>query len=637
MAVFVLYEIIDNLKKIWYTMHSEYIFVGGELMTKGFMDERTTVVAVSRLHGRKMNAQLKAEDLTFELQDVFFGNQNLSSKMNKDMEAIDGCLYDCIVNYRAWRKKSDVKELLNKRFEELQKKLTYASVPNNATDVIQSFLEEYYDDDKFLKQIEARFGLWSAIKRFLITHGDPDAPTQDKKKERVKGALQHAKGNYHALDDRSAKEMFTAMMKKLEIPKPTSEKGGFYEVGGVVNNWLNDAETVSREVVLRTAFGLNLDDAEAKELLRSGQCDPFDPTDLYDSVIRYGLWHGMTLMKTTALYERTFLEFLQRLYEFPDWRGFGTYQKDMEFSDYYHAEQQILNILSLDEREFVQALMPLIRISKEKIVEALSLTSQLSNADAYTSALSAYAAALETGEETREIVDTIVSVLTECRAKGANEKKTTSALNSKLESYVSYLEYKRQALMQKPLQEQLNMLKNSVDELRVIMVSDVMAYEVDKQIRKVRESVHYQQHPKDTDKSRNAVDRLEQRVAKLMAYLVDGAKVEQRDIGENPFTAERILSLLKGEKLVERSDLLRLAYFDTLMEYYLVKDHGNVADEEAAAYFEKKANELLRNAVYPELYVRSPLDCLMIHSLCQGEECVRVYQKLMPNQMESEE
>ena len=308
----------------------------------------------------------------------------------------------------------------------------------------------------------------------------------------------------------------------------------------------------------------------------------------------------------------------------------------MTFSDYYHAEQQILNILSLDESKFVQALMPLIRISKEKMVEALSLTSQLSNADAYTSALSAYAAALETGEETREIVDTIVSVLTECRVKGANEKKTTSALNSKLESYVSYLEYKRQALMQKPLQEQLNMLKNSVDELRVIMVSDVMAYEVDKQIRKVRESVHYQQHPKDTDKSRNAVDRLEQRVAKLMAYLVDGAKVEQRDIGENPFTAERILSLLNGEKLVERSDLLRLAYFDTLMEYYLVRDHGNVA-EESAAYFEKKANELLRNAVYPELYVRSPLDCLMIHSLCQGEECVRVYQKLMPNQMESEE
>lgn len=605
-------------------------------MTNSIMDERTTKVAVSRLRGRKMSAQLKAEEMTFKLQDVFFADQNLSSKMNKDMEAIEAFLYNCIYDYRSWRKKSDAGKTLDSRLTELQGKLTYARIPDDAGDLLLCFLEEYYDDDKFLKQIEARFGFWSALKRFLITHGDPDAPTQDKKKDRAKGALQHAKGNYHALDDRSAKEMYTAMMKKLEIPKPTSEKGELYKVGGVVNNWLNNAEKVSREIVLRSAFGLQLDDAEAKELLRSGQCDPFDPTDLYDSVIRYGLRQGMTLMKTTALYERIFLEFLQRLHELPDWRGFGTYQENMTFSDYYHAEQQILNILSLDESKFVQALMPLIRISKEKMVEALSLTSQLSNADAYTSALSAYAAALETGEETREIVDTIVSVLTECRVKGANEKKTTSALNSKLESYVSYLEYKRQALMQKPLQEQLNMLKNSVDELRVIMVSDVMAYEVDKQIRKVRESVHYQQHPKDTDKSRNAVDRLEQRVAKLMAYLVDGAKVEQRDIGENPFTAERILSLLNGEKLVERSDLLRLAYFDTLMEYYLVRDHGNVA-EESAAYFEKKANELLRNAVYPELYVRSPLDCLMIHSLCQGEECVRVYQKLMPNQMESEE
>ncbi|MBQ8010011.1 MAG: hypothetical protein IJ265_00435 [Oscillospiraceae bacterium] len=605
-------------------------------MTNSIMDERTTKVAVSRLRGRKMSAQLKAEEMTFKLQDVFFADQNLSSKMNKDMEAIEAFLYNCIYDYRSWRKKSDAGKTLDSRLTELQGKLTYARIPDDAGDLLLCFLEEYYDDDKFLKQIEARFGFWSALKRFLITHGDPDAPTQDKKKDRAKGALQHAKGNYHALDDRSAKEMYTAMMKKLEIPKPTSEKGELYKVGGVVNNWLNNAEKVSREIVLRSAFGLQLDDAEAKELLRSGQCDPFDPTDLYDSVIRYGLRQGMTLMETTALYERIFLEFLQRLHELPDWRGFGTYQENMTFSDYYHAEQQILNILSLDESKFVQALMPLIRISKEKMVEALSLTSQLSNADAYTSALSAYTASLETGEETREIVDTIVSVLTECRVKGANEKKTTSALNSKLESYVSYLEYKRQALMQKPLQEQLNMLKNSVDEIRVIMVSDVMAYEVDKQIRKVRESVHYQQHPKDTDKSRNAVDRLEQRVAKLMAYLVDGAKVEQRDIGENPFTAERILSLLNGEKLVERSDLLRLAYFDTLMEYYLVRDHGNVA-EESAAYFEKKANELLRNAVYPELYVRSPLDCLMIHSLCQGEECVRVYQKLMPNQMESEE
>ncbi len=605
-------------------------------MTNSIMDERTTKVAVSRLRGRKMSAQLKAEEMTFKLQDVFFADQNLSSKMNKDMEAIEAFLYNCIYDYRSWRKKSDAGKTLDSRLAELQGKLTYARIPDDAGDLLLCFLEEYYDDDKFLKQIEARFGFWSALKRFLITHGDPDAPTQDKKKDRAKGALQHAKGNYHALDDRSAKEMYTAMMKKLEIPKPTSEKGELYKVGGVVNNWLNNAEKVSREIVLRSAFGLQLDDAEAKELLRSGQCDPFDPTDLYDSVIRYGLRQGMTLMETTALYERIFLEFLQRLHELPDWRGFGTYQENMTFSDYYHAEQQILNILSLDESKFVQALMPLIRISKEKMVEALSLTSQLSNADAYTSALSAYTASLETGKETRAIVDTIVSVLTECRVKGANEKKTTSALNSKLESYVSYLEYKRQALMQKPLQEQLNMLKNSVDELRVIMVSDVMAYEVDKQIRKVRESVHYQQHPKDTDKSRNAVDRLEQRVAKLMAYLVDGAKVEQRDIGENPFTAERILSLLKGEKLVERSDLLRLAYFDTLMEYYLVRDHGNVA-EESAAYFEKKANELLRNAVYPELYVRSPLDCLMIHSLCQGEECVRVYQKLMPNQLESEE
>ncbi len=605
-------------------------------MANGIIDERTTVVGHSRLYKRKMNVQLKTEDLTFELTELFFGDQKLSPKMNQDMDAIEGCLYDCIDNYRFWRKKHDVKQILDSRLAELRKKLQYAKIPKYAGDYIQSFLEEYYNDEAFLNQIAARFGLWSGIKRALLIHGDSDAPTQEKKKERARAALLYAGDNYRALDDRSAKEIFTAMMLKLEIPNPTSEKGEFYKIGTVVNNWLNGAETVSREVVLRAAFGLHLDDDEAKELLRSGHCDPFNPLNLYENVIRYGLHHGMTLMETAALYERTFLEYLQRLHEFPNWRGFGTYQQDLKFYDYDSAEQRIQAILSFDENTFVQAVMPLVRISKEEMVKTMSLSNVLSNADAYTSALAAYGGALQNETETELVVSCIVQTLSECRQKQADVKSAASSLNRKLKPYVSYLEYMRQTQLQNHLQEQMNLLENSVGELRITMVEDMMAYRVDRQIEKVCESVHYKLHPKDTDTSRNAVAALKQRVAKLMAYLLDGAKVEHRETGADAFTDERILSLLKKEKLVQRSDLLRVAYFDTLMKYYLVRDRGDVT-EEAVAYFEEKANTLLRNAVYPELYVRSPLDCLMIHSLCQGEECMRVYQKMLPNQLEAVE
>lgn len=108
-------------------------------------------------------------------------------------------------------------------------------------------------------------------------------------------------------------------------------------------------------------------------------------------------------------------------------------------------------------------------------------------------------------------------------------------------------------------------------------------------------------------------------------------KYSPNNLGKRAFTAKRIEKIISKEiDEINRSDILRMGYLNTLIEYI----NGCITDQNIITYFETTVNKVLNECLFHPLYSALPLDALMYLSLSSENKCKpEVYQAFIEREI----
>lgn len=136
-------------------------------------------------------------------------------------------------------------------------------------------------------------------------------------------------------------------------------------------------------------------------------------------------------------------------------------------------------------------------------------------------------------------------------------------------------------------------------------------------IRKISETKDYRESTKN----------------KVLMLMCDGINVDAKDIASGAFKQARLKNIMEcSDDLlrypIRRSEILRLAYLDTLLSYfnYDIKD-----DSDIIARFEDIANRMLSECEFLPLHITLKLDFIMYLALSEEKRCkTNVFQVFIP-------
>lgn len=120
----------------------------------------------------------------------------------------------------------------------------------------------------------------------------------------------------------------------------------------------------------------------------------------------------------------------------------------------------------------------------------------------------------------------------------------------------------------------------------------------------------------------------------ILIMMCDGLNFKKTDIASGAFTNARLNdiknksdSLKKARYKINRSEIMRLAYLDTLIEYF----NKNVSDDDIPEQFEKTAGRMLSECMFLPLHITLKLDFLMYLALSEKNRCkTNIFQTFIP-------
>lgn len=120
----------------------------------------------------------------------------------------------------------------------------------------------------------------------------------------------------------------------------------------------------------------------------------------------------------------------------------------------------------------------------------------------------------------------------------------------------------------------------------------------------------------------------------ILTMICDGLNFQQTDVASGAFTNARLNdirkksdSLKKARYQIRRSEIMRLAYLDTLIEYF----NKNVSDDDIIRQFEETAGRMLLECRFLPLHITLKLDFLIYLALSEENRCkTNIFQTFIP-------
>lgn len=122
---------------------------------------------------------------------------------------------------------------------------------------------------------------------------------------------------------------------------------------------------------------------------------------------------------------------------------------------------------------------------------------------------------------------------------------------------------------------------------------------------------------------------------KILLLMCDGINVDKKDIASGAFSNARLNHIKEcSDDLlnypIRRSEILRLAYLDTLLEWL----NYNIKSNDIIARFESTANRMLTECEFLPLHITLKLDFIMYLALSERKRCkTNIFQVFIPRQV----